>query len=462
MSSKLTIALPLALALTGCSLGPAYHRPASPTVATWRARVPAASAVWPSANWWQGFDSPELDHLMQEAEHANDDLAAAIARVREADAEVTTASAPLLPSVDASFTGNRQEVYDLFSPSGGGVNSRSFTAELAASYELDFWGENRAVRSAALATEAANRFDRETVELTVMTSVGSAYFSVLALEDRLSIARANLASAQETLKDLEIDENVGTTTSLTVAQQASAVATLSAAIPPLRQSVQQSLDALAILVGKTPEHFQVQAKTLAGIAAPQPVAGMPSKLLERRPDVAEAEAQLVAANADIRAARAAFFPTINLTGSGGYESADLAHLIVPASRIFDLEGSITQPLFHGRQLLGQYRYSKARYEEMLADYRKAVISAFGNVENSLAAVRDTTDEQQRENQAVATAQRAYDLSQREFHAGVIDILTVLSTQSTLFTAEDARAQVELAHLQALVALFDALGGGWRR
>jgi outer membrane protein, multidrug efflux system len=461
MLTKLTIACALAALLGGCSLGPAYHRPASPTVTAWRTRVgPATAQNWPSVDWWRAFGSPELDRLIRQARSANYDLGAAIARVREADAEVTVAGAPLLPTVDASFTGQRQEQYSPFS--GAGLLSRTFTAELGATYEVDFWGENRAVRTAALATAAANRFDRTTVELTVVSSVADTYFSVLALKDRLRIARANLASAEQTLKGLEIDESVGTTTSLDVAQQASAVATLSAAIPPLRTSLQQSLDALAVLVGRAPEHFEVEAATLAGIAAPRPTAGLPSQLLERRPDVAEAEAQLVSANADIQAARAAFFPTIDLTASGGYESSKLQNLLVPGSRIFDLTGGITQPIFHGRALLGQYRYSKARYAELLADYRKAVVSAFGNVEDSLAAVRDTTDQQGRQNDAVLKSRDAYDLSQRQFHAGTIDILTVLSTQTALFTAEDAYAQVKLAHLEAVVGLFNALGGGWRR
>jgi outer membrane protein, multidrug efflux system len=456
---KLTIACMLAVAIAGCSLGPAYRRPASPAVTEWRTRIGPAES-WPSANWWRAFGSAELDRLIREAQGANDDLAAAIARVREADAEATVAGAPLFPAIDASFTAGRQQLYSPFS--GAGLTSRTFSAGVAATYELDFWGENRAVRTAALAAAAANRYDRDTVELTVMSSVANAYFSALALKDRLRIAGANLASAEQTLKGLEIDESVGTTTSLDVAQQASDVATLSAAIPPLRTALQQSLDALAILVGQPPEHFDVGASTLASIAEPRPSSGLPSKLLERRPDVAQAEAELVAANADIQAARAAFFPTIDLTASAGYESSTLASLLTPGSRIFGLTGAITQPIFHGRALLGQYRYSKARYTELLADYRKAVLSAFGNVEDSLAAVRDTSDQLQREDDAVGKSRRAYELSQEQFHAGTVNILTVLSTETALFTAEDADAQVKLAHLQALVGLFNALGGGWRR
>ncbi len=461
---KLTIActLALALALAGCSLGPAYHRPATPAVKAWRTPIPAAARAWPAGDWWRAFGSPELDRLIREAEQANDDLAAAIARVREADAQVMVQSAPLLPSADASFTADRQKIYDLFSPRGGGILIRYFSTAVDASYEVDFWGENRAIRAAALATEAANRYDRATVELTVLSSVADTYFTVLELRERVRIAQANLASAELTLKGLTLDESVGTTTSLDVAQQASAVASLSAAIPPLRTALQQSLDALAILVGRPPERLKIAASRLSSIVPPEPSVGLPSKLLERRPDVAEAEAELVAANADIRAARAAFFPNIDLTASAGYESAKMQSLIGPGSRIFAISGGVTQPIFHGQALLGQYRYSKARYAELLADYRKAVLSAFGNVEDSLASVRGTTDQQQREADAVGKSRRAYDLSQAQFHAGTVNILTVLSTETALFTSEDAYAQVKLAHLEALVGLYNALGGGWRR
>jgi NodT family efflux transporter outer membrane factor (OMF) lipoprotein len=187
---------------------------------------------------------------------------------------------------------------------------------------------------------------------------------------------------------------------------------------------------------------------------------VPSELLARRPDVANAEEQLIAANADIRAARAAFFPTIDLTASGGYESKSLSTLLEPGSRVFSLSAGLTQPIFHGGAVLGEYRLSKARYDELLADYHKAVISAFGNVEDSLAAVVDTGEQLRREQIAADKTRGAYEMSQEQFHAGTVNILTVLGTETSLFSAEDALAQAQLAHLEALVGLFNALGGGW--
>jgi NodT family efflux transporter outer membrane factor (OMF) lipoprotein len=449
----------MALALAGCSLGPRYRRPGIPPPPSWS--IPTATSTpqgWPSADWWSGFHSAELSRLIASGQTANDDLAAAIARVREADDQVTISTAPLLPSLDGSANGSRQRNINISSP--GAVIYNEFATGLDASYQLDFWGENRAIRSAALAAAAASRYDRETVELTVMSSIADTYFSALALRDRLRIARADLASAEQTLQGLETDEQAGVSTALDVAQQDTVVATVAATIPPLEEQERQQLDALAILVGQTPQSFNLGASGLAGIAAPGVTAGVPSELLARRPDVASAEQQLIGANADIRAARAAFLPTIDLTASGGYESKALSSLLEPQNRVFSLSAGITQPIFHGGAVLGQYRMSKARYDELLADYHKAVISAFGNVEDSLAAVSDTGDQLQREQIAVDKARGAFQMSQYQFHAGTVNILTVLSTETALFSAEDALAQAQLGHLQALVGLFNALGGGW--
>ena len=413
---------------------------------------------WPSADWWSGFHCAELARLIATGRSANDDLAAAIARVREADAQVRISSAPLLPALDGTASGTRQR--QISPTSGGALLYNEFAAGLNATYELDFWGENRALRTAALASANASRYDRETVELTVMSGIADTYFSVLALRDRLRIARANLASAEQTLDGLKTDEQVGTSNALDVAQQDTVVATVAATIPPLEQQERQQIDALAILVGQTPESLSVTAKSLTDVAAPAVTAGVPSELLARRPDVANAEAQLIAANANIRAARAAFFPTIDLTASGGFESKSLSTLLEPGSRVFALSAGLTQPIFRGGEVLGEYRLSKARYDELLAGYHKAVISALGNVEDSLAGVSDTGRQLQREQIATDKARGAYEMSQEQFHAGTVNILTVLSTETSLFSAQDALAQAQLAHLEALVGLFNALGGGW--
>jgi outer membrane protein, multidrug efflux system len=445
------------LVVGACSLGPHYTRPVIPAPLAWRSS--ATSAEWPLADWMQGFNSPQLEVLIAEAQEANDDISAAVARVREADAVARIAGAELLPSASAGGGANRaRQTSRNLAP----ISYDTFTTTLSASYEIDFWGKNRAKKNAAVLTAAASRYDRDTVELSVLTSVAITYFQVLVLHDRLNVAQDNLTRAQSVLNGLNLEQKVGTVTALDVAQQATVVATLEAAVPPLKQQLLQTIDALAILVGKEPQSMALGEGKLAELTEPQIAPGLPSELLRRRPDVASAEAQLQAANANIAAARAAFFPSIVLTANGGYESTELATLFSPAARVFALSAGVTQPIFQGGALLGQYRYSAARYAELLASYHKAVISAFSNVEDALIAVQQSAEEEHRQQEAVNAARNGYELSQAQWHAGIINILTVLNTESALFTSEDALVQAKYSHLQALIALFNALGGGWQK
>lgn len=453
------IALITALALGACSVGPRYKRPDIPAPGAWRANEASAPAAWPSADWWQGFKSTELNEFIAAAQRTNDDIAAAIARVREADAQARIAGAPLLPALSTSGTATRARQLNV--ATNGTTTANDFSALLGASYEVDFWGKNRAALDAARLAAVASRYDRVTVELTVMTAVASTYFQAIELQDRLAVASANLASAQSTLKGLQLEQTVGTITALDVAQQETTVAVLDAAIPPLQQLLLQTIDALAILVGKSPAEVHITSAKLADLSEPELRPGLPSELLERRPDVAQAEAQLMAANADIAVARASFFPSIDLTASGGYASTALSTVLNPGGRVFALTAGLIQPIFEGGALAGQYSYRKARYAELLADYHKTVISAFSNVEDALVALQQTALQQQRQADAVAKARRAYEITQLQFHAGTINILTVLNTETALFTAEDAFVQVKFAHLAALLSLFNALGGGWQ-
>jgi multidrug efflux system outer membrane protein len=444
-------------ALISCSVGPAYKRPDFAAPVAWQ-EGQNVSSVWPDADWWHGFGSAQLDQLIADAQRSNDDLAAAIARVREADAQARIAGAPLLPSLDLGATATREraqvtgvgpEVYNVFNPA------------LSASYEIDFWGKNRAAHQSTTAAALASRYDQQTVALTVISSVATTYFQVLELRERINVTQENLDSDQKVLDGLKLEQSVGTATGLDVAQQETAVITLNATIPLLQQQLRQATYALAVLVGKTPEALELQPGSLGALVSLPLEAGMPSELLERRPDVAEAEQQLIAANADITVARAALFPSIMLTASGGYQSAALATLINPVSRVYAGTAGLTQPIFHGGALRGQVTYSKARYDELLSMYHKTVLTAFSNADGSLVAVRQTAEQQQRQQAAVAAARRAYDYAIAQMAAGTINILTVLNTENALFTARDTQVQVEYAHLQALVGLYTALGGGWR-
>jgi outer membrane protein, multidrug efflux system len=449
-----------AATLAACNLGPYYHRPNIPPPQTWVTTGDATAQQWPTTDWWRGFASEDLDGLIARAQQANDDLRAAIARVHQADAQRRIAGAPLLPalSLDANATRSRAPV----PTETAFVTGNDFYPLLSASYELDFWGKNRAALASATASARASRYDRTTVELGVMASVAGTYFQTLELRDRLAIAESNLANASKVLSGLRLEEKAGIATGLDVAQQETVAATVNATIPPLKEQLRQSIDALAILIGSTPEELDVTRGSLDQLAEPAVRPGLPSELLTRRPDVAEAEAQLIAANANIAQARASFFPSISLTAAGGYESAALSGLLQPANRVWSIGAGLTQPIFQGGALLGSYNLAKGHYEELLADYHKAVISALSNVEDALIAVQQTREQVDRQQQATATAQRAYEFAQRQMRAGTINVLTLLNTETALFTARDALAQAKYARLQSLVSLYQALGGGWQQ
>ena len=447
--------------MTGaCSVAPAYRHPAVATPVAWQ-NVPAGvGADWPAADWWQGFGSAQLNEYIARAQSSNDDIAAAIARIREADAQARIAGAALLPTLDGSASASRQR-QQLVS-GGPPATYTQYSPQLTASYELDFWGKNRETRNAALFAAQASRYDRETVALTVVTSVAMTYFEVLEQHDRLDVARDDLANAQHVLSGLELEQSVGTATALDVAQQATTVATLNASIPPLAQQLQQNIDALAILVGQMPESIDVGGGSLEQLSLPPIAAGLPSELLARRPDVAQAEALLMAANANIGVARAAYFPSIDLTASGGYASAALGTLLLPQSRVFALTAAATESIFDAGARRGQVEYSRARYAELLSDYHKTVLTALGNVEDALVAVQQTSEQELRQQEAVDKARRAFEFSQLQMQAGTTNVLTVLNTETALFSAQDTLVQVKYQHLQSLVDLYRALGGGWRQ
>lgn len=466
MKHALLIAASL-LPLTACGLWNDYIRPETPAPQAWSTPAPGTEAAWPDAPWWRQFNSPALTAQIDEALKENYDLKAAVARVKEADAQARISGAGLLPDIEATMDASRNRTSGSSRASSAlGVISRphianAYGAELSASYELDFWGKNWAIAESAAALAEASRFDEQTVRLTTLASVANNWFDILATKERLRIARDNLANAERELTASRNRFDAGVSTALDVAQQESIVATQRAAVPPLELELKQAMNAHAVLLGKLPEALNIPESALDDLSLPTVSAGLPSELLMRRPDVLQAEAQLRSANADIIAARGAFFPSIQLTAAGGYESVAMADLFRPDSMLFSLAGSLVQPIFKGGLLTGQLDFAKARQEELLQNYRKAVLSAFADTENALAAVKHTAEEETAQAAAAQTARKAYNLSQQQLQGGVIDITTALNTQRTLFSAEDAHAQARLAHLQAIVGLYRALGGGWK-
>jgi NodT family efflux transporter outer membrane factor (OMF) lipoprotein len=457
MRAKIWIVLAAGLSLQACSMLKPYHRPDHAQPAGWR-DTPQAAAPAPSADWWTSFGSAPLDAMMAEAAKGNLDIAAAAARIRQADAQVRISGASLLPALSGGASIDRTK--SPVSTTGKSNISNTYNANLSASYEFDFWGKNAATVESAKASARASRFDHQVVILTTQASVAATYFDMIGTQDRLKSARESLRESEELLAAERDRFKLGTATDLDVAQQESVVASARAAIPPLDQQIRQDANALAVLIGRAPQDVAVDLGTLEAVKIPAVGPGLPSTLLERRPDIREAEADLMAANANIGNARAQFLPDFSLTGELGLESATLSRLLNPASQLASIGASVLQPIFSGGQLEGNLELTRAQYEELVATYRKSVLSAYQDVENALVAVRKTAEEEAAQRAAVATAARAYHLATDQMVGGVTDITTVLNTERTLFSAQDALAQARLAHIQAIVSLYKALGGGW--
>ena len=468
MTARRFCALLLAASLASCTVGPKDTPPTVEVPLAYRATSTTAEAAWPSDFWWRGFGSLELNGLIDAARADNFDLAAAVARVAQADAQLTIAGAPLLPAAGASAkeSWTRQQttrrVGGSFATTTGYTETRLYNLTPSISWELDFWGRVRSTRDSALASALATRFDQQTVALTVVTSVASVWFQALAQQDRLDISGRNIADAEQVLEAVRARRSVGTASELDVAQQETLVANLRAQTPALRNQLEQQLNALGVLTGRPASAITVRPGTLTNLSLPETAPGVPSSLLARRPDIASAEASLRAANANIRVARAAMFPQFELTGSAGWQNIALPLLFGPGSLFANAALSATQTIFDNGAKGAQVSFSQARYDEVLANYRKTVIQAFTDVENAITAYRFTTEQEALTRQAVVTAQRAADIARAQVLAGTIDIVTALQTQTALFNDLDALAQVRLARFQALLSLYKALGGGWSK
>jgi multidrug efflux system outer membrane protein len=438
--------------------------------ATYRDADTKSRAALPKANWWRGFRSRELSGLVEEAEVANLDIAAAIARVIQADAQARVAGAVLVPAInfDASAsrtrpsqaTGARLGTSDESSVRAGRSIRDQFTARFNASYELDFWGKNRATLLAAEQNAVASRFDREVVALTTAAAVANAYFLVLGAQDRLRYAHENIASAQRVLNVIKQRLEAGTASALEVAQQESVLNTERASIPTLEQIVRQNTAVLAVLIGRAPEFARIRGGSMFKLASPRITPGIPAELLTRRPDIRSAEANLAGANANVVAARAAFFPTIDISAQGGVQASMFQWLSRPEAAVWQAAVNLTQPIIDGGRLQGQLDLQKGRQDELLQIYRKAIIQAFADVDSALVATRQLAIRERLQNEVVQSSRRAFQIAEQRLNEGTVDIISVLQTQQALFVAQDTLVQVRLARLQATVGLFQALGGGW--
>jgi NodT family efflux transporter outer membrane factor (OMF) lipoprotein len=418
----------------------------------------------PALDWWRGFRTPELTRLIEEAQTRNLDIAVAIALIIEADAQSKISSAPLLPTATLNSSGQRSRPSQTTGPGGTGAGGPAerelYTAVLNASYEIDFWGKNTAASLASEESAVVQRFNKEVVVISTIVSVATAYFLVLEAQDRIRIQRSNLAAADRILTLIKQRFAAGTASQLDVAQQESLVATIRANLPPLDQQLRQNIATLAVLIGRAPEYLTVHGGSLFKLGTPRVTPGLPSELLFQRPDIRAAEANLASADATVRFARASFFPSISLTGQGGYQSAVFKLLFTPQSALYQVATNLTQPVFDGFRLEGQLELAKGQQLAALETYRKSILSAFGDVERALIAVADTTEQERLQRLVVASSRRAFELSETRLREGTIDLVTLLQTQQTLFTAEDNLAIVRFSRMQAILSLFQALGGSW--
>jgi NodT family efflux transporter outer membrane factor (OMF) lipoprotein len=450
-------ALPAVIACGCASVG--APQPPPPVTPDAFEHAAAVNGAWPARDWYRGFASKELDDFVDLAERENADLAGARQRVAQADARATQAGAAILPKV--ALDGNA--TYLAGHSSQGSGHELDWFAMLSASYEVDFWGKNRAVANAARFGAGASRADRDTVALTLLGGVADEYFQVLSLRERLTSARASREAAQNSLNAVQARFDAGLASPTELATQKSVLYTEQIAISDLEQQELEARAALALLLGRPPEGFEVQGRSLDVLSEPAVAAGLPSELLTRRPDLAMAEANLRAAHANLDAARAAMFPSLTLTVGGGVQNPALPATVLTIPGVgpsFSAIAGLTQPIFDHGRLRAQRDEAAAKEQELLATYRGAIVAALVDVEKALADVQRLGTVEDAEKGKLSESERAFEGARLRYEKGSGDFLTLLETQRSMYVARDQFAQYRLARLQALVALCKALGGGW--
>lgn len=453
------------LSLAGC----ATHVPQvlGPQVVprSFASQDPAAPELWPTAHWWQEFGSEELSELVSSAQSGNRDIAVAAARVLEARAQVTVQGSILWPQLNlqpqvtrsATGPGNSGSSFTN-GPTAGTINTFSLSA--LASLQPDIWGLARANLHAAHEALKSSRYAQQAVALSVTTNVAVGYFQILALRERIEIAREEIAAINSILSVIKLRVSTGKSSHLDLAQEQAQAESVESQLTGLEEQELEARMSVAVLLGRLPEQLQIVAQNADAVRAPRVAPGLPSQLLVRRPDVAQAEANLAAAHANVDAARAAFFPQFTLTGSGGYASTSLSTLVRASSFVWNAGGSLLQVIFDGGKLVGQHRLAEATQRELVASYENAVLTAYADVETALAQVSNNLKSREHLLHAVEAAQEAFEIAQLQYRQGVTDLLNVLQAQQTLFATKDQLSQISLAHRQAIVHLYAALGGGW--
>jgi NodT family efflux transporter outer membrane factor (OMF) lipoprotein len=475
-----------AAALAGCLQGANYHRPTVEIPPDWdqlsgrdpKAGVPITTQQLPNATWWQAFQNEELTALIERALEHNHDVRQAALRVLEGRAIVMSAGAGLYPQVNVQGAYTRIEISkntvaglglakarvapagapQTFANPGQGFDLWNTYADLR--WELDLWGRIRRGMEAASADSEAIAYDARAVALSLVGDVGDAYFRVRELDEQLSIADRNLRVRQDSFDFVKTRAAVGLASDLDVKRAEGLVAESAAQVPEYQRLRTIELHRLEVLVGSQPGTLDLPAKPLRMVVAqPEIPVGLPSHLLERRPDILQAEHQLVAANARIGEARAYFFPAISITGQGGLQSTELANWLTGGSRTYSIGPSITLPIFYGGTNVARLNVAESRYEQLLEHYQQTILLAFREVADLLVSIRQRTEQLQRQREQVHAAEATVELADVRYRTGLVTVLDVLDAQRTVLAAETQLVQTERARLTDMILLFKALGGG---
>lgn len=457
--------LVLLLLLAGCSVGPDYRPPKLATPAQWAEPLAGGATNSPAqlAQWWKGFNDPELDSLIRRAALTNLDLRIAIARVQEARALRSGALADFLPTVAASGAYKKQHL----SPNAQTttlvpINSENFQAGLDASWEIDLFGGQRRSLEAAGAVFTAIQENQRDVLVSLVAEVARNYLEIRSDQRRLEIARRNIAAQREALEIAQLRFKAGLASDLDVAQARAVLATTAAQLPALETALERAMHRVEVLLARPPGALREELMPAAALPATPPVVpvGMPSELLRRRPDVRQSERLLASATAQIGIQTAELWPKLILLGSGGFQSLSSSDWFTAGSRFWSAGPQVKWRLLEWPQVHAQIRAQGARQEQALAEYEKAVLGAFEDVENALTAYAKEQERDRALTEAVGANRRALEVATELYTKGLGEFLSVLDAERSLYQAEDQLAQSEQTVVSNLVTLYKALGGGW--
>jgi len=452
------------LLISGCAVGPNYKRPSVNVPGTYRgatpqeAQQPAAESLG-DQKWWEVFQDKQLQDLIHTALRQNYDVRIAATRILEAQAQVGITRADQLPTINAGAEAvNQRSARTKFFPA---FETSANQVDLSLAWELDFWGKYRRATESARANLLATEWAREAVISTLVSDVAAAYFQLRELDLQLEISRRTLASRQDSLQLTRLLANGGATSMLDVRQAEQLVFTAAETIPDLERRIEQQENFISTLLGNNPGPIARGARLTEQPHAPEIPAGLPSSLLERRPDIRQAEARLIAANAQIGVAKAAYFPQITLTASGGYQSSALTSLFTGPAGLWSFGGSLVQPLFAGGRIRSNVKFTEARQQEAGLVYQQTIQQAFRGVSDALVEYRKDREFREQQEQLAFSAEDAARLSETRYRGGATSYLEVLTNETNYFDAELGRAQAQLNELLGLVRIYRNLGGGWQ-